>query len=311
MERSGAVYIDPADIPLLDDLGKDRPRLLFGLCGRRTFPLPVAVVGSRRPDWYGELMAGFLGEAIARAGGTVISGGALGIDSLAHQGCMEANGPTVVVFAGGLARPTPPSNRDMFRRIAQDGCIITETPPLVEAKAYSFTSRNRIIAALGLGTIVVQATSVSGSLVTGRWALRMDRPVLAVPGDVVFQDAAGTNQLLQEGAVPLTGPGVLDASLGLKTKDWPMATRRPARGKPVIKEASKPTKGQTTGLEGAELEVYKAIQAGAWDVDTIVEKTELTASQVLSVVSSLELKGVTQRLGGGRFAPVEDSDLFA
>ncbi len=309
MREHGAVYIDPVTIPGLVDLGERMPALLFGLCGRRTFPRPVAIVGTRRPDWYGKLMGRFLGKAVALAGASVVSGGALGIDTLAHKGCLEAGGATITVFAGGLAQPHPPSNRALFERVSSQGCIISELPPLVPAKRYSFTERNRIIAALGLATIVVQAGPVSGALVTAHQAMRMGRQVFAVPADTVFENGRGTGMLIDEGAIALTGPKTLLTGLGLRVSGWPRAARRPIHGEPVLKKVEADVVGSV--VAGNEAEVYEMVRSGTGDVDTLCIKTGLETAQVMSILSTLEIKGFVQRTGGNRYVPVRDLDLFA
>jgi len=222
---------------------------------------------------------------------------------------MRAGGATVAVFASALAKPTPPSNRGLFRRIARDGCIISELPPMIAAKGYSFTARNRVIAALSSAVIVVQATADSGSLVTARWGLKLGRPVFVLIGDSIFDNSKGVNTLLLEGAVPLIGPEVLRDHLGLRIQDWPRATRRPVHGKPAMANAD--TTASVPDLTGAELEVYNLLTGGPISVDEMVQATNLSAPQVLSVLSSLELKGRVQRLGGGRFSAIDIPDLFS
>jgi len=311
MRKNGAVYIDPATIPALSRLGKDMPKLLFGLCGQTTFPRPVAIVGTRRPDWYGKKMGEFLGRAVAGAGGSVISGGALGIDTLAHRGCLDAGQGTIVVFAGGLAEPHPPSNRALFKKIAPTGCILSELPPMMSARRFSFTDRNRIIAALGMATIVVQAGPSSGALVTGRWALKIGAPVFALPADCIFDNGMGTNILIQEGARPLFDRKSMFTGLGMHVTDWPKASRRPIHGEPVMKTPSITKSANAPVLNGEEADIYALISKGMGDIDSLCIETKMPPAQVLSVISSLEMKGHIQRTGGGRFIPAENPDLFA
>lgn len=321
MRDNGSVYIDPATIPGISRLGDEAPKLLFGLCARTEFPMPVSIVGTRRPDWYGKTMGYFLGKEIAGAGCSVVSGGALGIDTLAHRGCLDAGKATIVVFAGGLAMPHPPSNKALFKKIAKTGCIISELPPMVPAKRFSFTQRNRIISLLGTATIVVQAGPLSGALVTGRWGLKIGSPVFALPADCIFNNGKGTNTLIHEGAIPMIDQNTLKTGLGIQINTWPHASRRPIHSEPVInqnvkqsakaKGASGPGQTDEQPLHGEEADIYTLISKGTNDVDTLCIKTQMPTAQVLSVLSSLEIKGYIKRAGGGRFIPIKDPDLFS
>lgn len=186
----------------------------------RTGPLPdgpaVAVVGTRRASADGLEVARGLGRGLAAAGVTVVSGMALGIDSAAHEGALQAGGPTVAVLAGGADIPYPRSKRGLHARIRASGAVVSEMPPAFVPRRWCFPARNRIIAGLAGATIVVQAAVRSGSLITAELAMDLGRDVAAVPGSPLDWRSAGTNSLLHDGAtVVRDAVDALDLALGV------------------------------------------------------------------------------------------------
>ncbi|MDX6664762.1 MAG: processing protein [Solirubrobacteraceae bacterium] len=180
----------------------------------------VAVVGARRATPYGLEVARVLGRGLAAAGVPVVSGMALGIDSAAHAGALEAGGPTIAVLAGGVDAPYPRSKAQLYRRILATAgcCVVSEMPPGHVPFKWGFPARNRIIAGLADITIVVEAAERSGSLITAEMAQDLGRVVAAVPGAVTNPMASGTNGLLRDGADLVRGAqDVLDALLGAGT----------------------------------------------------------------------------------------------
>jgi DNA processing protein len=175
----------------------------------------VAIVGSRAADAYGREAADHFARALAGAGLCVVSGCARGVDAVAHRGALAAGGTTVAVLGCGIDVDYPRGHAGLRRDIAAAGAVITEFPCGCTPEAWHFPVRNRLIAALALGTLVVQAGERSGSLITARHALDLGREVLAVPGSVFAARAAGPHALLRDGAVPAATPrDVLDALLG-------------------------------------------------------------------------------------------------
>jgi DNA processing protein len=167
------------------------------------FARSVAVVGARGATPYGTAVAGRLGDGLAHAGWAVVSGGAFGIDAAAHRGALAGGGLTIAIVAGGLGRPYPRAHEALFARIGQDGLIVSELPPDATPQRHRFLVRNRLVAGLTAGTVVVEAGVRSGALATARQGLRMDRAVMAVPGPVTSHASAGVHVLLR------TDPGVL------------------------------------------------------------------------------------------------------
>jgi DNA processing protein len=169
--------------------------------GRRS----VSIVGARASSAYGEHMAGELAATCGARGLAVVSGGAYGIDAAAHRGALVAPAPTVAVLAGGIDRLYPAGNTSLLRTIAREGAVIAEAAPGCIPTKSRFLVRNRIIAALSLGTVVVEAALRSGALSTARWARDLDRQVMGVPGPVTSMTSAGVHELLrQPGSVLVT-----------------------------------------------------------------------------------------------------------
>jgi DNA processing protein len=200
---------DPEWPGQLDDLGDARPVLLWvqGSADLRYACLrSVSVVGSRAATGYGQHVGVQLAAALAERGLTIVSGGAFGIDQSAHRGALAADGLTVAVLAGGISYGYPRGHAALFAAIAAQGLLVSECPPDHGPTRPGFLIRNRIIAALGRGTVVVEAALRSGALNTARHARDLGRPVMAVPGPVTSEQSAGCHELIREyGAMCVTG----------------------------------------------------------------------------------------------------------
>jgi DNA processing protein len=193
----------------LDDLGDARPLVLWaqGSADLRYACLSsVSVVGARAASAYGQHVATELAAALAERGCTVVSGGAYGIDSAAHRGALAAEGLTVAVLASGLCYGYPRGHHDLFAAVAAQGTLVSECPPDHAPTRPGFLIRNRIIAALSRGTVVVEAALRSGALNTAKHARELCRPLMAVPGPVTSEQSAGCHELIREwDAVLVTG----------------------------------------------------------------------------------------------------------
>ncbi|MGW0603673.1 DNA-processing protein DprA [Streptomyces sp. NPDC002640] len=207
---AGARFVVPGDAEWptqLDDLGDARPLGLWirGRPGLRMWALrSVAVVGARACTEYGAHVSAALSAELAERGWVVVSGGAYGIDGAAHRGALGAGGATVAVLACGVDRPYPRGHARLINRIAEQGLVIGELPPGDHPTPSRFVLRNRVIAALTRGTVVVEAARRSGSLATARAARRLGRFVMGVPGPVTSGLSTGVHQLLREEAVLVT-----------------------------------------------------------------------------------------------------------
>ncbi|HUZ25866.1 MAG TPA: DNA-processing protein DprA, partial [Streptosporangiaceae bacterium] len=193
----------------LDDLGAARPVVLWlrGAADLRYACLrSVSVVGSRAATAYGSHVATEMAAAVAERGWSVVSGGAFGIDSCAHRGALASDGLTVAVLASGLNYGYPRGHHDLFAAIAAQGALVSECPPDRAPTRPGFLVRNRIIAALSRGTVVVEAALRSGALNSAKHARELRRPLMAVPGPVTSDQSAGCHELIREaGALCVTG----------------------------------------------------------------------------------------------------------
>jgi DNA processing protein len=243
---------------------------------------PVAIVGARKGTPYGIDVARKLAGGLGRAGITVLSGMALGIDSAAHAGALSSDAPTVAVLPGGAQRAYPVAKRALHARIREVGAAVSELPGGEEIWRWMFPARNRIIAALGAMTIVVEAGERSGALLTARLARSLGRPVGAVPGRVTSPMSHGPNALLAAGAYVIRKPqDVLDLLYGVGVRVAPDATRPQLA--PELRE------------------LLDAITAGH-DTAGALERAGFPAEQGLAALASLELAGFVRREAGGRFS---------
>ena len=164
----------------------------------------IAMVGTRRMTAYGKRMAYEIAYDIARAGGIVVSGLALGVDAVAHRGCLDAGGFTIAVLGCGIDVTYPKENFELLEEIERKGLIVTEYPPGTRPFGANFPTRNRIISGLCLGSVVIEADNTSGAMITADYAKKQNRDLFALPGMVGEQNSEGTNRLIREGAIPVT-----------------------------------------------------------------------------------------------------------
>lgn len=245
---------------------------------------PAAVViGSRRPSEYGRTVAYRLGRGLGAAGVPVVSGLALGIDAIAHRGCLDGGGRTIAVLASGVDVAYPRTNRRLYERIRETGSIVSEMPPGSRPLRWLFPARNRIMAALGQLTVVVEAAERSGTLITADCAAEVGRDVAAVPGCVTSDVAAGTNGLLRNGAALITGPqDVLDLLYGVGAREVPSEAPR--------------------ALDPVEQAIFTRVTRGA-TIDQLAVDTGLTAGAIRSALARLELRGLIRRAPSGSYVP--------
>jgi DNA processing protein len=256
---------DAADAPWAL-IGRGSPKLLDGLEPYET----VTIVGARRATSYGREIARELGRELAAAGMTVVSGLAFGIDGCAHRGAIDA-GRTIAVLGCGPDVAYPASHRSLWRRICESGLVISEFPPGAPPWRWTFPARNRIMAALGGMTVVVEAATRSGSLITMDLAADLGRDLGAVPGPVTSRTSAGPNALLAAGAhVTRDAQDVLDAMLG-------PGQRKLERRAPV--------------LDSQLQTVLAAVEAGESTCDAVATSTELSGPAAAAALAQLELLG--------------------
>jgi DNA processing protein len=284
MERHGTrllTFLDngyPENLRQLDD----SPPVLY-VKGKmeREDARAVALVGSRKATVYGKLMAQKLAAGLVRAGITIVSGMARGIDTTSHRTALDQGGRTVAVLGCGVDVVYPPENRALMQQIAKRGAVISEFPMGTKPLAGHFPTRNRIISGLSLGVVAVEASEASGVFSTAKWAADQGRDVFAVPGNVSSRMSSGTNILIKHGAKLTTDVADILEELNIE----------PAAPTPKILPA----------LSNEERTVLQILNSTPQYVDYIREKANLPVSRTLSVLLSLEIKELVFQLPGKLF----------
>jgi len=273
--------------PALLDLDEDAPIALYGrgnadLVRRLTKAETLTIVGSRRPSSYGLEVAEELGHLLGAAGLVIVSGMARGIDAAAHRGALAGGGSTVAVLGSGPDVVYPRSERGLYERIVASGAVVSEALPGTRPGRGCFPKRNRIMAALGAMTVVVEAAEPSGSLITAERAHKLGREVGAVPGRVTSRVARGTNGLLADGAAVIRdAQDVLDCLLGAG-----MTAVRPVG----------------PSLEPELARVADAVEGGAATPDAVAVAGGLQAPEAAVALARLELLGYVRVDAAGRYA---------
>ncbi len=246
-----------------------------------------AVVGARAASEYGLYVAAELASGLADRGFAVVSGGAFGIDAAAHRGALAAGGPTVVILASGVDVPYPRAHAQLLGWIAQDGLIVSEVPPGATPRRPRFLIRNRLIAALTLGTVVVEAALRSGALNTAAWAERCHREVMGVPGPVTSAPSAGVHGLLRDGAAVLvTDADEIAEQVGRIGED--LAPPRTGEQRP---------RDELDSRARQVLEAVPVRRAGG--IASIASEAGVAVDDVLGILGHLLLLGYVERLGSG------------
>jgi DNA processing protein len=272
----------------LDELGGIDPPLELFAAGRPLNPdAPcLAVVGTRRPTAGGLHVARSFARGFAEAGITVVSGLAVGIDSAGHSSTLDAGGATVAVLGCGLDVDYPRRNRALRARIVASGTLLSEYPPGTPPNRYNFPARNRIIAGLVMGVVVVEGAITSGALVTARLALEANRSVYAVPGSIRNPMAAGPNELIRTSQAQLVrsvedvfedlAPELLATVRGHAPRDMPR-------------------------VDATELDILRTLDDSPVAVDEIARATGRPPGKIAVVLAALELRGLASRNRGGYY----------
>ncbi len=293
-ENNVAILLEShADYPPLLKEIHDPPGVLFA---RGQFQsddqLAIAIVGTRHASSYGIKQATRIATSLARAGITVVSGMARGIDSAAHRAALDAGGRTIAVLASGVLRPYPPENAKLADAIAEQGAVVSEAAPTMPPISGMFPQRNRIISGITLGTIVVEAAARSGALITARHAWEQNREVFAVPGPIDSRLSVGPHQLIRDGAKLISSIDDVLEELG------PLAHRVERNDGTVLRVPAE------VSLNDLEQKVLQAIDPKGSLIDEVTQSTELPVHRVLSTVSVLEMRSLIRRVGGNRVVRV-------
>lgn len=294
LERAGnhlVGWLDPDYPPLLREIPS--PPLALFVSGEpaRLWHPAIAVVGSRGPSAGGLRHARDFAAVLARAGVCVASGLATGIDTAAHEAALAAGGLTLAVLGAGHDQPYPPSQAPLQARIAEAGVVVSEYPPGTPPRRSQFPARNRILAGLALGTLVVEAGLKSGALITARQAATAGREVFALPGSIDNPMSRGCHQLIRDGAQLVESPDeILSALPPLATGLGMALERRLARCEGPDRGA-RPAAPEPESPEGDPHGLWQALGHDPTDMDQLVSRTGLTAASLSSMLLVMELQG--------------------
>ncbi len=290
----GILTLNDPDYPALLRQIPDPPLILTGK-GDRLRKIQeaacISIVGSRTPTDYGLQSARDFSSALGKAGFTIVSGMARGIDSTAHQGALDAGASTIAVLGSGLGNIYPPENKPLFDRIQKNGAILSEfsldAPPL----GAHFPVRNRIIAGMSLGTLVIEAAKKSGSLITARLACEYNREVFALPGPIYSAKSKGTHELLKNGAALVENEtDVIEQLQGLIHKETPES------------EDKKEKESHSVSMDKDTEVIDKIIGPYPVHIDVIIEKSAMHSAKVNAILLELELAGRITKHPGNYFS---------
>ena len=252
--------------------------------------LAISVVGTRGISYYGRKQTERLAGELARAGFTVISGLAAGIDGAAHEAALVAGGRTLAVLGSGVLEIFPSQHQKLAERIIGRGALLSEFHPLAAPLRGNFPQRNRIVSGLSLGVLVVESPRRSGSLITARLAMEQNREVFAVPGPIDVENSRGCHQLIRDGAKLVETVEDILEELGPLPLPVPSHEKSPGEVRHPVEMT----------LNEREKQVLALIETTPIAIDLLIERSGLAASQLLAVVSVLEVKRLVRRQEGNR-----------
>jgi DNA processing protein len=256
----------------------DAPLVLYKKGELKVGSDTIAIVGSRRASFESINMAEKIAQTLSSVGITIISGLARGVDAAAHRGALKEKGKTVGVLGCGIDICYPSENRSLFEKVGEEGCILTEYTPGELPLQHHFPARNRIIAGLSKGVLVVEASQRSGSLITARLGLEYGREVMAIPGSIFDEGYKGANSLIKQGAKLIDGIDDIIATC------FPNLTLK---------------KNEHVDLNGDEHYIYEIIGLVKIHVDEVIEKSGMETRHVMAILTNLELKEAIQGVPGG------------
>lgn len=263
----------------------DPPALFYG-CGSMPEGPALAIVGARYPTDFGRVFTEQLAEELATTGIVIISGLARGVDAAAHRGTLRGGGKTVAVLGCGIDQIYPRENTRLYHQIIEQGAILSEYPPGSEPLPGHFPGRNRIISGLSKGTLVIEASRDSGSLITAEFALEQGREVMAVPGGVDRKTSYGPNLLIKQGAHPITEATEILEILGInKTAQRAAGSTGPA----------------ALNLSGPVGSVLSMLSLTPRHSDELAGESGLTPMELSAILLQLELQDYAEKLPGGRY----------
>ncbi|MDR1437919.1 MAG: DNA-processing protein DprA [Puniceicoccales bacterium] len=261
----------------------------------------ISIVGSRQCTFYGEKLANELAYELARSGFTIVSGLAIGVDMAAHLGALRAGGKTVAILPGGIDYIYPSKNRELYGKIRECGTLISELKFGKMVEKWSFSRRNRIIAALSAVTVVIETSTTGGSMITANMARKQGRIVAAIPGMVDQQMSSGCHQLIREGAILIRGAEDIIALMGGSPKKRNKQMEMPFSDGSVPAKKSIPT---PSGLNEVEEKIWNALCAyGAQGIDEIAARISLSPIECAQMIQSMVIRGYVKRDCAGIISP--------
>lgn len=244
----------------------------------------LAIVGTRRASDYGKDIAFRFASELAKNGLIIVSGMAIGIDSFSHQGALGAKGKTIAILGTGLSEKTiyPQENLKLAQRILeQNGCLISEYPSEAHGERFTFLQRNRLIAGLSLGVLVIEAKIKSGALNTAHWAKKQQKPIFAIPGSIYSQNSLGCHLLIKNGATLVEKPQDILKVLAIKSLF---------------------TKKETITGNPEEKLIFEILSQGPANIDQIIEKTKLPSAKISSLLMEMEMADKIRNISGNTYA---------
>lgn len=289
MAARGVNIATPVDLsypPLLAEIPAPPPVLYYRGELLETDRTAVAIVGTRRVTHYGREMAARLAGDLARAGVTIVSGLARGIDGIAHSAALDAGGRTIAVLGSGIDRIYPPEHRNLAQRIAEQGAVLSDYLPDTPPDGVNFPPRNRIISGLSLGVVVIEAPDRSGALITVDFAADQGRDVFAVPGPVNAPNSAGTNRIIREGARLVRSADDVLEDLQIHRSAADMVTQ------------------QALPLDDDERRLLAVLTAIPQHIDDLAALSDSTVAETSGRLMMLELQGLVRNTGAQHYARV-------
>jgi len=281
--------------PLLREIPDPPPFFTYRGTLESTAPC-ISIVGSRNPTAYGIDVASRMGHDLAAAGFQVVSGMAMGIDTAAHKGALAAKGRTMAILGSGLKWIYPRENLSLFHGLCEKGAVISEFSPMAKPSPINFPMRNRIIAGISTGTLVVEAAARSGSLITARLAADFSREVFAVPGSINSFRSRGTHALIRQGATLVESHRDIIEELYHMVHAEPISIKAKAPENPEEKKR----------LDTIQQAVMNVLGPYPLHIDIIVEKTDLDVGGISAALLDLELKGMVKQSPGKLFSIKEE-----
>jgi DNA processing protein len=274
----------------------DRPPYIYVRGNLNKDDINIAIVGSRAASTYGKYTTEKISRDLALKGLTIVSGMARGIDSAAHHGAIAAHGRTIAILGSGLDVIYPPENKKLYADIIQNGAVISEFPLGTPPRSTNFPARNRIISGMSYGVVIVEAGEKSGSLITARLALEQGREVFAVPGSIDSAGSRGTNKLIKQGAK------LIENTDDILEEILPQIEPITALNPPWASNSEDVAKENAEILNEIDQNIINFISKDRVHIDDLITSTGLSSAEILSALTTMELKGIVQQHPGKFFS---------